>query len=325
VKIFHSDACRLDLPARHTFPIEKYRLLRERIQAAGLVADDRLVAGPALRVEDILRVHDADYIERLQQGRLTRREIRRIGFPWSLQLVQRAMHSAVATLAAARTALAEGLGINLGGGTHHAFPDHGEGYCVLNDVAIALRALQTDGQSRTAVVIDGDVHQGNGTAAIFSRDPSVFTFSIHGRNNFPSRKIPGDLDIALGDGTADDDYLKALEEGLARTLAAGPFELAVYLAGADPYHDDRFGRLALSRDGLARRDRLVLRTCRQAAIPTAITMSGGYARNITDTVDIHFRTVVIAAELFSSPRLPGKASLASIAVNSGSPRSGSSS
>ena len=300
MKIFHSDAYRLDLPARHTFPIEKYRLLRERIRAAGLVADDQLMGAPAVEDADILRVHDADYLNRLQQGRLTPREIRRIGFPWSPQLVQRATHSAGATLAAARAALAEGLGIHLGGGTHHAFPDHGQGYCVFNDVAIALRALQAAGQVRSAVVIDGDVHQGNGTAAIFRHDAGVFTFSIHGRNNFPSRKVPGDLDIALDDDTTDDDYLKALEGGLTQALGAGVFDLAVYLAGADPYHDDRFGRLALSMAGLARRDRLVLEHCRRSALPTVITMSGGYARQIEDTVAIHFQTVAIAAALFSS-------------------------
>ncbi len=300
--IFHSDGCRLDLPARHAFPIEKYRLLRERIEAAGLVAEDRLVAAPAVREEDIRRVHDADYIERLHKGRLTDREIRRIGFPWSPQLVRRSKHSAGATLAAARAALSEGLGINLGGGTHHAFPDHGEGYCLLNDVAIALRTLQAGGQVRSALVIDGDVHQGNGTAAIFSQDPRVFTFSIHGRNNFPFRKVFGDLDIALEDDTTDDDYLEALEAGLAHALAAGDFDLIIYLAGADPYHDDRFGRLALSKEGLARRDYRVLQTCRRAATPSVITMSGGYARQVADTVDIHFRTVAIAAELFPPSR-----------------------
>ena len=304
MKIFHSDAYQLNLPARHTFPIEKYRLLRERIQAAGLVADDRLAAAPAVGQADILRVHDADYIERLEQGRLTDREIRRIGFPWSPQLVQRAKHSVGATLAAARAALTEGLGIHLGGGTHHAFPDHGQGYCVLNDVAIALRALQARGQVRTAVVIDGDVHQGNGTAAIFSQDPRVFTFSIHGRNNFPSRKVPGDLDIALEDDTTDDDYLEAFEAGLEQALSADGFDLAVYLAGADPYHDDRFGRLALSMDGLARRDRLVLERCRRFTLPTVITMSGGYARQIADTVAIHFQTVAIATALFLTPPSP---------------------
>lgn len=306
MKVFHSDAYQLNLPVRHTFPIEKYRLLRERIQAAGLLADDRLAAAPTVGRADILRVHDADYIERLEQGRLTGGEIRRIGFPWSPQLVRRAKHSVGATLAAARAALAEGLGIHLGGGTHHAFPDHGQGYCVLNDVAIALRALQAGGRLRTAVVIDGDVHQGNGTAAIFNRDPGVFTFSIHGRNNFPSRKVPGDLDIALNDDTTDDDYLEAFEAGLAQALSAGVFDLAIYLAGADPYHDDRFGRLALSMDGLARRDRLVLERCRRSALPTVITMSGGYARQIADTVAIHFQTVAIAAELFPPSPSPAR-------------------
>ncbi|MDJ0883319.1 MAG: histone deacetylase [Desulfobacterales bacterium] len=295
LKIYHSDACRLPLPAGHTFPIDKYRLLRERVQAAGLVDAAHLLAGPAATEEDILRVHDPDYITRLQQGRLSRHEMRRIGFPWSPQLVERARYSTGSTLAAARSALAGGAGINLGGGTHHAFPDHGEGYCILNDVAISLRALQARQNIQTAVVIDCDVHQGNGTAAIFSGDPSVFTFSIHGRNNFPYRKVPGDLDIALEDDTADDEYLERLTSGLARALASGPFDLAVYLAGADPYQRDRFGRLALSRAGLAHRDRLVMDVCRQNGLPVAVTMSGGYARDTADTVAIHFETVRIVA------------------------------
>lgn len=301
MKIFHSDAWPLDLPARHSFPIKKYRLLRERIQSTGMVTPDRLRAGPTVSEEDILRVHTADYWRRLRRGRLSAREVRRIGFPWSPQLVDRARHSTGATLAAATAALTEGVGANLGGGTHHAFPDHGEGYCVLNDVAITLRALQARQAIQTAVIIDADVHQGNGTAAIFSGDPTVFTFSIHGRNNFPARKVPGDLDVALDDGTADKAYLEALSDGLARALAAGPFDLAVYLAGADPFHGDRFGRLALTPAGLARRDRHVLEACRHLSLPVVITMSGGYARNIEDTVAIHFETVGIAAKQFLAP------------------------
>ena len=304
MKIFHSDDCRLELPSRHTFPIEKYRLLRERVQTAGLVGADDLRPGPAASDEDILRVHDPDYFTRLLQGRLSRREMRRIGFPWSPQLVERARRSTGSTLAAARTALAEGAGINLGGGTHHAFPDHGEGYCVLNDVAITLRALQACQAIHTAVVIDADVHQGNGTAAIFAADASVFTFSIHGRNNFPYRKVPGSLDLALDDGTGDDEYLNQLAGGLTRALHAGAFDLAVYLAGADPYRHDRYGRLCLSLAGLARRDRLVLRACRREGLPVVIVMSGGYAREIAATVAIHFETVRIATAVMGACAVP---------------------
>ena len=295
MKIFHSDAWRLELPARHTFPIAKYRRLRERVETASLVDAEDLRPGPAISEEDILRVHRPEYLARLRQGRLSPREIRRIGFPWSPQLVARSLHSTGATLAAARAALVEGAGINLGGGTHHAFPDHGQGYCILNDVAITLRALQAERAIQRAVVVDADVHQGNGTAAIFGGDPSVFTFSIHGRNNFPHHKVPGDLDIALEDDTGDNEYLEQLAGGLTRTLGAGPFDLAVYLAGADPYRHDRFGRLSLSQEGLARRDRLVLHTFRQAGLPVAVTMSGGYARDVEDTVSIHLQTVRIVA------------------------------
>ncbi len=295
MKIYHSDETPLPLPAGHTFPIEKYSLLRRRVEASGIIDPEDLQPGRAVSDKDVLRVHTVDYLDRLRRGRLSSNDMRRIGFPWSPQLVERTRHSAGATLAAVRTALAEGIGINLGGGTHHAFPDHGQGYCILNDVAIALRAHQAQGGLQTAVIFDGDAHQGNGTAAIFATDASIFTFSIHGRNSFPFRKVPGDLDIALDDGTADEAYLEKFADGVAHALSAGPFDLAVFLAGADPYRDDRYGRLALSRAGLARRDRLVLSACRREDLPLAIVMGGGYARDIADTVAIHFETVRAAA------------------------------
>lgn len=249
----------------------------------------------AARDEQIVLAHDAEYLRRVKGGLLTRAELRAIGFPWSEAMVERARRSIGATLAACRSAMGQGTAANLAGGTHHAFSDRGEGYCVLNDSAVAVRVLQAEGCVRRAVVIDCDVHQGNGTAAIFRSDPTVFTFSIHGANNFPPCKEQSDLDIELPDGAGDREYLDALETGLADAFAAAHADLAVYLAGADPYFDDRLGRLAMTRGGLIERDRMVLAACDRAGIPVAVTMAGGYARNIEDTVDINYATLETAA------------------------------
>jgi acetoin utilization deacetylase AcuC-like enzyme len=218
-------------------------------------------------------------------------------------LVERARRSCGATIEACRAALADGLAVNLAGGTHHAFADRGEGYCVFNDIAVAARAMQAERRARRIVVLDCDAHQGNGTAAIMAQDPDVFTFSIHGANNFPFHKEHSDLDIALQDRADDTAYLDALEKGLRWSLESIEAELAIYVAGADPYLDDTFGRLAVSKRGLAERDRLVLDYCRQAHVPVAITMAGGYARQVQDTVDIHFQTVKAAVEIY--PMLNG--------------------
>jgi acetoin utilization deacetylase AcuC-like enzyme len=218
-----------------------------------------------------------------------------MGFPWSSKLVERSRRSVGGTIGACRAALREGIGVNLAGGTHHAGADHGEGFCVFNDSAIAARTMQAEGRIERAVIIDCDVHQGNGTAAILAGDASIFTFSIHGEKNFPFRKVPGDLDIGLPDETGDDVYLSALEAGLHDALAQAEADLAIYLAGADPYVGDRLGRLALSKAGLAERDRLVLEMCRLAGLPVAIVMAGGYAEPPTETVEIHFQTVQLAA------------------------------
>jgi acetoin utilization deacetylase AcuC-like enzyme len=210
-------------------------------------------------------------------------------------MVERSRRTSGATIAAARAALQDGTAANLAGGTHHAFRDRGEGFCVFNDSAIAARTLQAEGLVERVLVIDCDVHQGNGTAAIFRDDPSVFTFSIHGAHNFPFAKEQSDLDIELADGTGDRDYLAALERGLAAALPLAAADLAIYLAGADPYFDDRLGRLALTKQGLLNRDRMVLEACERAGVPVAVTMAGGYARDINDTVDIQFATIETAA------------------------------
>lgn len=296
MKLFYADHIAVPLPGGHRFPMEKYGLLRKRVTASALFPPRDLRIPPEASDDDINRVHDPDYIVRLLNGRLSEKEVRRTGFPWSSELVSRARRSVGATVQACRSAVAEGIGVNLAGGTHHAFRDRGEGYCLLNDAAIALRALQAETLIRRAVIIDCDVHQGNGTAAIFAGDPSVFTFSIHGRNNFPFHKENSDLDVALEDGTGDAPYLHALEAALRRALDVSDADLAVYLAGADPYREDRYGRLSLSKSGLMERDRLVLDYCRRRGIPVAVTMAGGYARRVSDTVDIHFQTVRAAME-----------------------------
>lgn len=280
--------------------MEKYRLLRERVLASGAVrADDLAVPEPASE-EEILRVHEAEYLRRVMAGGLDRAELRRIGFPWSPAMVERSRRSAGGTIAACREALANGVAVNLAGGTHHAFPDHGEGYCVLNDAAIAARAMQAEGLADRVVILDCDVHQGNGTAAVFQGDPTVFTFSIHGRRNFPFRKQRSDLDVELEDGAGDGEYLPALEEALDHALGhhggAGA-DLAIYVSGADPHERDRLGRLKLTRDGLRARDRMVLDRCRKAGLPVAVVMAGGYGADVRETVEIHLQTVQEARSL----------------------------
>ena len=294
MKVFYTDGFTLPLPDGHRFPIRKYALLRQRVAEAGL---GELHVPHAAIDEELLRAHDADYVRRVASGELTDKELRRIGLPWSPQMVERSRRSVGATIETCRAALEDGAGVSLAGGTHHAYRDHGEGYCVFNDVAVAARTMQAEQRARRVVILDCDVHQGNGTAAILAGDQSVFTFSIHAAKNFPFHKEASDLDVALPDGAGDAAYLAALDDGVRHALTRAQADMAIYLAGADPFAGDALGRLALSKDGLAQRDRLVFERCRAAGLPVAVTMSGGYARNIDDTVDIHFQTVRIAAGL----------------------------
>lgn len=297
MKIFYTDQFVLPLPEGHRFPMQKYAMLRRRVVEGGLAGPGCLLVPHAATDAEIARAHDREYLRRVQGGELTAAEVRRIGFPWSAQMVERSRRSSGATIEACRAALEEGIAANLAGGTHHAGPDHGEGFCVFNDSAIAARAMQAEGRARRVAVVDCDVHQGNGTAAILQGDDTVFTFSIHAAKNFPFHKARSDLDIELEDGTGDDAYLEALAQGLRETLARARADLVVYLAGADPFIGDRLGRLALSKAGLLARDRLVFEACRRAGLPVAVTMAGGYGRDIEDTVDIHEATVRLAAEL----------------------------
>jgi acetoin utilization deacetylase AcuC-like enzyme len=289
VRIFHCDGFALPLPPGHRFPIRKYAMLRSRVEAAFGAA---VLAVPgAASFDELAAVHDKTYVRRVMDGGLTAEENRRIGFPWSREMVERSRRSVGGTIAACRAAIADGVAVSLAGGTHHAARDHGKGFCVFNDAAVAARRMQAEGRARRILVVDCDVHQGDGTAAIFSGDDSVFTFSIHAGRNFPFTKAIGDLDVPLDDGTGDEAYLDALSWGLRRAVDVARADLAIYVSGADPFAGDRLGRLALTKDGLAARDRLVLETCRDDGLPVAVTMAGGYGREVEDTVDIHANTV----------------------------------
>lgn len=296
MKAFYSDVFELPLPEGHRFPMAKYRLLRERVLSEGIVEPENLLLPPAAQDEVLLRVHTEEYLAKLTTGTLSTPEIRRIGFPWSPAMVERSRRSVGATLAAANWALQEGVAANLAGGTHHAFADCGEGFCIFNDVAVAIRDLQARRLIGRALVIDLDVHQGNGTASIFAGDDSVFTLSLHGAKNFPLRKFPSDLDVPLADGIGDAEYLEALEEALRAAFAgqaeeATRFDVAFYIAGADPYERDRLGRLKLTLEGLRRRDKAVFERCERNGLPVVVTMGGGYSPDPHDIAEVHAQTI----------------------------------
>lgn len=305
MQLFYSDHFELPLPDGHRFPMSKYRLLRQRIVASVEHEDDHFVVPPAATVEQLVCAHDADYVERVIAGELTAGEIKRIGFPWSKKMVERSCRSSGATLAGARAALTEGLAVNLAGGTHHAMKAAGEGYCVFNDAAVAICNLHKERLIQRAAVVDCDVHQGNGTADILGQTEIAFTFSIHGARNFPLRRCKSHLDIDLPDATKDTEYLEALRHSLQIVVRNGPYDLVVYLAGADPFVDDRLGRLSLSKDGLLQRDELVLSTFRELKIPIVIAMAGGYAPNVADIVDIHANTIRVAKRFWAEQNRGG--------------------
>jgi acetoin utilization deacetylase AcuC-like enzyme len=319
MRVFSNHRFSIGLPPGHRFPMPKYQLLRDRVEAElpQLPVDE---AEPASDGELAL-VHTPDYISAVVHGTLSAAAQREIGFPWSERMVERSRRSVGATIAAARAALSDGVALQLAGGTHHACADKGGGFCVFNDVAVAARLMQAEvhRQHRRGLrlwVIDLDVHQGNGTAAIFRDDPTVFTLSLHGAKNFPFRKEAGDLDVDLPDGCADEEYLAALDTALAtawaRQQAAGAPGLAFYLAGADPHEGDRLGRLKLTAAGLAERDRRVFDLLRQHGVPVAVTMAGGYGHDIHTTVAVQLRTVQLALAAWQAwPARPAAAGLLS--------------
>ena len=285
----------ITLPAGHRFPMEKYALLREGALAQGLVQPLQVHEPDRAAHADLLRVHTTAYVDGVEHGTLDAAHQRRIGLPWSEAFVERAFRVVRGTIEASVHAVTHGIAMNLAGGTHHAFADHGEGFCVFNDVAIAIRRLQALGAIRRACIVDLDVHQGNGTNAIFAGDASVYTFNMHGAKNFPFHKVAGTRDEALDDGVGDDEYMSRLSAALPDVLRDARADLVVYLAGADPHEGDRLGRLKLTYAGLAQRDDLVIRTCREIGLPVCITIAGGYGVDIATTVRVHLQTVAIAA------------------------------
>ena len=288
MRAFAHDVYTYPLPPGHRFPLAKYRLVRERAETVdGIeVEDSRAAADDELRL-----AHDDSYLERVQHGTLARREVLALGLPWSPELVERAGRSVGATLMAAEAALADGVGANLGGGTHHAFADGGRGFCVFNDVVVAVRALRRSGRVERVLVIDLDVHQGDGTHAAFMDDPDAFTFSVNGFRNYPFRRVPGDLELDLPDDTGDERYLDGLARLLPQALARSRPDVCFYLAGADPYEGDRLGRLGLTKAGLAARDGVVRAALARAGVPVCVTLAGGYADPIADTVEINLATL----------------------------------
>ena len=304
MQAFYADQFVLPLPPGHSFPMSKYRLLRERLEGANAL---QMCQAPAATDGELALAHDPAYVSNVIQGSLTLAQQREIGFPWSEAMVERARRSVGATIAAARSALATGVAANLAGGTHHASAEKGSGYCVFNDAAVAARLMQaerhrTHRQLLRVAIVDLDVHQGNGSAAIFADDPTVFTLSLHGARNFPFRKERSDLDVDLPDGCTDKPYLAALDCAMAalwRHHDATPPGLIFYLAGADPHEGDRLGRLKLTKEGLAERDRRVLSAARERRVPVAISMAGGYGRVVEDTVQVHLGTIYAAIASWS--------------------------
>ncbi|HMA44893.1 MAG TPA: histone deacetylase [Gemmatimonadales bacterium] len=299
MKAYYTDQFVLPLPDGHRFPMAKYAILRTRVAVAQLATLE--VPAPVTDA-DLHRVHMPDYVRRVSAGTLDPAAQRAIGFPWSPGMVERSRRSVGATLAACRAALADGVAVNLAGGTHHAFPDHGEGFCVFNDAAVAVRTLQAEQVVSRVLIVDCDVHQGNGTAAIFAGDDQVFTLDLFAEKNYPFRKEAPDLAVPLPDGTGDAPYLDLLGAALPHAIAAARPHLAVYVSGADPHAGDRLGRLDLSKEGLEHRDRLVLDALHQQGVPVAVTMAGGYGRDLADTVDIHLGTVQAAARISAAAR-----------------------
>lgn len=301
MKAFHCDRFELPAQPRQRFPLAKYALLRERLERAADL-NLELIESHAVTRGELALAHDAEYIERIIAGELSAEEQRVLGFPWSGQLIERARRSAGGTLAACRAACDDGVAVNLAGGTHHAKAGSAAGYCVFNDAAIAARVMCDRHAIGRVLIVDADVHQGDGTAEILRPFPHLYTFSIHAYGNFPRRKSSSDLDVAIADGMGDGGYLRQFRDGLERAFLAARPRLVIYLAGADPFEDDRLGRLNLSKAGLKARDQLVVDHCRRACVPLAVAMAGGYAPDVDDIVDIHFQTVKLAASLERVPQ-----------------------
>lgn len=295
-KLVYHDRYDLNL-GQHVFPSQKFRLIYDLLLREGLAkAEDFLRPDPS-RDEDILRVHTREWVRKLKTGTLTASDVMRLEVPYSPELVEAVWLAAGGTTLAAQSALRDGFGSNLSGGFHHAYPDHGEGFCAVHDVAVAIRKLQADGAIQKAMVVDTDVHHGNGTAAIFRGDPTVFTLSIHQLNNYPGHKPPSNIDLNLDDRAEDEEYLAVLIPAVERALDEFRPEILFYVGGADPYCEDQLGGLSLTKAGLKKRDRSVFEEARRRGIPVATTLAGGYARRVEDTVRIHVNTILAASEV----------------------------
>ena len=297
-KIFYSPYYYADIGENHVFPIKKFELVRDKLLAEGTLQTSEIIEPEPAKIEDVLLVHTEDYVTRLRNGTLTTKEVRRLGLPWSEALVRRSFLATSGTISAAKHALETGVSSNLAGGTHHSFPDRGEGFCVLNDVAVAIRVLQKENLAKRFLIVDCDVHQGNGTAFIFENDESVFTFSMHGAKNYPLFKENSTLDIELPDKTGDAEFLETLNEALPRIFLHDP-DIVFYLGGADPFEKDKLGRLGLTIEGLRKRDETVLNFAKERDVPIVTTMSGGYALDIKDTVEIHSNTIRAVKKVFA--------------------------
>ncbi len=292
VAVLWSDSYQVDI-GDHVFPTAKYGLVKDRLLDNGTIAAEALVTPELAGYDTLGLVHDAEYLEKIRGGDFTESEVRVIEVPFSPEFREAAILSAGATTEAGRLALRSGIGVHLGGGFHHAFPGHGEGFCLINDVAVAAMTLLRDGDAERLAIVDLDVHHGNGTATIFAEEPRVFTFSMHHQWNYPAMKPPSDLDVGLDDGAGDEEYLALLDEHLPTVLQHRP-DVLFYLAGADPFQEDQLGGLALTKEGLRARDEAVLAAAREAGVAVAVTLAGGYAIRLSDTVEIHCATVEAA-------------------------------
>jgi acetoin utilization deacetylase AcuC-like enzyme len=298
-RIFYSPYYYADIGENHVFPIKKFELVRDKLLRDGTLQSFEIFEPQPAEIGDVLLVHTEDYISRLRDGTLTAKEIRKLGLPWSKSLVRRSFLAVSGTINAAKHALENGVASNLAGGTHHAFPDRGEGFCVMNDVAIAIEVLKKNGLAERFLVVDCDVHQGNGTAFIFKTDEAVFTFSMHSAKNYPLFKEISNLDIELPDKTPDIEYLETLNEALPRIFLHNP-DIIFYLGGADPFEKDKLGRLSLTFEGLMKRDEAVLSFAKERDVPIVTVMSGGYAQDINDTVEIHCNTIRAVKKIFGN-------------------------
>ena len=301
-KLVYHDKYDLNL-GEHVFPSQKYRLIYEKLLADGIASREDFVRPNMASDDDILRVHTADWVGKLKTGTLSLSEKMKLEVPYSKKLVEAFWVAAGGTIAAAQTAMRHGFGCNIGGGFHHAYPGHGEGFCAIHDVAVSIRRLQHDGAIQKAMVVDTDVHQGNGTAAIFAQDESVFTLSIHQENNYPAHKPPSTIDLDLQDGVGDEEYLATLLPAVRRGLEKFQPDALFYVGGADPYREDQLGGLALTMEGLKRRDGSVFQEARRRNVPVVTTFAGGYARRVQDTIQIHVNTVLAAKD--AATQFPG--------------------